>query len=234
MSEIQHLCQYFQQHRVVRIIVEYLVMMTSLAVILLSNVFGFVRSDAFAQASCASDDLTHVVTPGETLDGIASSYNTTWQRLASYNHLADPNTIAVSQHICIPHSSGVVVSGKGLVATASQQSNPFPYGACTWWADERYFQLHGMYVPWRMNANAYQWVARAYDFNWHVSSQPSVGAILVLQPWVEGAYSMGHVAIVESVLSNGHVVASNMAWGWSSGVTNTQFAPGPGVSFITS
>lgn len=32
--------------------------------------------------------------------------------------------------------------------------NVFPYGACTWWADQRYYQLHGIFVPWHTQANA--------------------------------------------------------------------------------
>ena len=112
--------------------------------------------------------------------------------------------------------------------------NVFPYGACTWWADQRYYQLHGIFVPWRTQANAWQWVARARQFGWHVSRWPSPGAIVVLQPWVEGAYGLGHVAVVERILRNGHVIASNMSWGrypWR--VAYAQFAPGPGVMFIS-
>ncbi len=94
--------------------------------------------------------------------------------------------------------------------------------------------MNGIYVPWTTNANALQWQARAYDFHWRVSSTPTVGAIIDLQPWVQGAYSLGHVAVVERVLGNGRVLASTMNWGvyyWE--VTYVQFTAGPGVSFIT-
>jgi surface antigen len=60
-----------------------------------------------------------------------------------------------------------------------------------------------------------------------------VGAIVVLQPWVQGAGGLGHVAVVERVLSNGHAISSNMNWGlrrWQ--VTYVEFAPGYGVSFV--
>src|SRR5947209_20343914 len=40
--------------------------------------------------------------------------------------------------------------------------NWFPYPWCTWWADSRYHQLHGVYVPWHTQSNAWQWTARAY------------------------------------------------------------------------
>jgi surface antigen len=117
------------------------------------------------------------------------------------------------------------------VATVAQQpikgqNNPFPYGSCTWWAAQRYHQMTGIYVPWKTQANAWQWTARANQFHWKVSAKPKRGAIIDLQPWVQGAYGYGHVAVVEQVLSNGHVIASNMSWGaypWR--VSNVQFKP---------
>lgn len=112
--------------------------------------------------------------------------------------------------------------------------NVFPYGSCTWWANQRYYQLHGVFVPWRIQSNAWQWTARAYQFGWHVSRSPVEGAIIDLQPGVQGAsFWAGHVAVVERILSNGHVIASNMNWGarpWR--VTYIEFAPGSGVTFI--
>jgi surface antigen len=111
--------------------------------------------------------------------------------------------------------------------------NLFPYGSCTWWANQRYFQLHGIFVPWRTQSNAWQWTARAEQYGWQVSMYPVVGAIIDLQPGVQGASWIGHVAVVESILSNGDVSASNMNWGaypWQ--VTYVEFAPGPGVTFL--
>lgn len=111
--------------------------------------------------------------------------------------------------------------------------NVFPYPSCTWWADQRYYQLHGMFVPWHTQANAWQWTDRAYQYGWHVSSSPAIGAIINLQPGVQGAGGLGHVAVVERILSNGHVIASNMSWGaYPSSVTDVEFAPGPGVTFL--
>jgi surface antigen len=112
--------------------------------------------------------------------------------------------------------------------------NPFPYGSCTWWGSQRYHQLTGIYVPWTTQATAWQWTARANQFHWRVSTHPTVRAIVDLQPWVQGAYGSGHIAVVEKVLSNGQVIASNMSWGahpWS--VVDVKFKPGPGVTFIS-
>jgi surface antigen len=113
-------------------------------------------------------------------------------------------------------------------------SNPFSFGQCVWWADQRYYQLHGVFVPWRTNAMAANWVNRAREFGWHVYGIPKVGSIMVLQPGVQGAYSAGHVAVVEHLLSNGSVIASSMNWGSRPAmVTNSTFHLGPGVAFIS-
>lgn len=133
--------------------------------------------------------------------------------------------------------TGTTVSNtltQGTPYSAQGSVNAFPYGSCTWWANQRYYQLHGIFVPWRTQSDAWQWTARAYQFGWYVSDEPVEGAIIDLQPGVQGASSWaGHVAVVERILSNGHVIASNMNWGarpWQ--VTYVEFAPGPGVTFI--
>ena len=211
---------------------------------------------AQSQTVCSSGDRTYRVVSGDTLGGIAYRYGKSWASLASHNHITNPNLIYVNQVICIPGAGTVnnvvhtststshaslntvsaprsttktVVSARSFVGSV----NVFPYGQCTWWANQRYFQIHAVFVPWRTQSDAWAWTARAYQFGWHVSSLPTVGSIIDLQPWVQGAYGSGHVAIVERVLSNGHVVASTMNWGaypWQ--VTYVQFAPGPGVTFI--
>jgi len=113
-------------------------------------------------------------------------------------------------------------------------SNVFPFGQCTWWPDQRYYQLHGVFVPWRTGASAANWVDRARESGWHVSDTPAVGSIIVLQPGVQGAYSSGHVGVVEHLLNNGSVVASSMNWGSNpAAVTEYTFHPGPGVAFIS-
>ena len=236
MSQLwkQRAWQYICQHRVVSIIVGHVVVMTVLSVVLLNNAFGLPLFGAFAQSSCASGSQLYTVASGDTLGGIAARYNTTWESLASYNKIANPNTIYVSQHICIPGHTASTSAALSLAKAVRGQTDVFPYGQCTWWANERYYQLHGVFVPWTSNADAWEWTARASDFHWNISSQPSVGSIIDLQPWVEGAYGLGHVAVVERVLGGGHVIASNMNWGGSgSQVVDVEFSAGPGVTFIS-
>jgi surface antigen len=113
--------------------------------------------------------------------------------------------------------------------------DPYPYGQCTYWADYRYHQLTGVWVPWGGNAD--QWVAGARASGWNVSTQPHVPSIIVLMPGVQGAnIYYGHVAVVESKTSDGGVYTSNMNWyanggGWAI-VSYYTFYPGSGVYFV--
>jgi surface antigen len=111
--------------------------------------------------------------------------------------------------------------------------NNFPYGQCTYWADYRYHQVTGHYVPWR--GNAYAWASGARQFGWNVSSRAHLHSIIVLQPGVQGAGGLGHVAFVEKVNPDGSAYTSNMNWyaggGWGR-VSYYTFYPGSGVSFV--
>lgn len=224
--------QYVKEHRPVRLILEAAGVLLTLITLFLGNGFGM-PPKAFAQSPCPSGEKTYVVNAGDNLSTIAERYHTDWQTLVSSNHLANANFLSVDETICIPKN--VMGSQSATQAGASGTNNPYPYGQCTWWADERYHQLHGVYVPWtNESSDAWQWTERARTFGWHVSSHPSVGAILNLQPWVQGAYGLGHVAVVEQILSNGNVVASNMNWGSAPGqVIDVTFTPDAGVTFLT-
>lgn len=105
----------------------------------------------------------------------------------------------------------------------------FPSGQCTYWADLRYHQLTGYWVNWR--GNAYQWMYGAASNGWIVSASPHVPSIVVLQPGVDSAGSVGHVAVVESLNGNGTVHTSDYNWG-SPMLSHQDFAVGPGVAFL--
>lgn len=49
-----------------------------------------------------TNDVTYTVKSGDTLSGIAARYNTTYQKLAEYNNIANPSIIYVGQKIRIP------------------------------------------------------------------------------------------------------------------------------------
>ena len=52
----------------------------------------------------SSSDYEYVVKSGDTLSSIARRYNTTYQELARYNNIANPNLIYVNQVIKIPNA----------------------------------------------------------------------------------------------------------------------------------
>lgn len=130
--------------------------------------------------------------------------------------------------------------------------NPFDptyRGQCTWWAQERYHQLTGLWTP--MLGNAYQWLGQAQAAGWETGDKPPNGipSIICMQgnagqgliPSLGGKY--GHVAIVEKINPDGSVLTSNMDWSVGTPfqtninthgypVRQVLFKPGTGVSFI--
>lgn len=223
-----------------------------LAMFLTTNI---ISAHAQAIGICTSNDITYAIKTGDTLNKIATRYHTTSSALATHNSVANPDLIYAGRTLCVPQRSSVSNSTvtqhpaanistnvnqsqqPAMMNTANNASvgsgNPYPYGQCTWWADERYHELHGVYVPWTSNSDAWQWTTRAEQFGWHVSSTPSIGDIIDLQPDVQGAYNLGHVAVVEQVLSSNEVIASSMNWGADPmQVTDFQFTSGAGVTFI--
>lgn len=117
------------------------------------------------------------------------------------------------------------------MAALNGTANNYPPGQCTQYADERYHQLTGFYVPW--SGNAADWSFMAGANGWSVSSKPVVPSIIVLQGGVQGAdIAYGHVAVVESV-SGSNIQTSNLNWGPNySQVSSVTFHAGPGVSFV--
>lgn len=60
---------------------------------------GYSKSITVPQTT---DDEIYVVNKGDTLSGIAAKYGTTYQKLAQYNNIANPNIIYAGQKIKIP------------------------------------------------------------------------------------------------------------------------------------
>ena len=77
------------------------------------------------QAKPATGDEVYTVKSGDTLYGIASKYNTTYQELAKYNNIANPSIIYVGHKIRIPWVSSVgdIVVFNGTVHYANAYAN---------------------------------------------------------------------------------------------------------------
>ena len=67
----------------------------------LTEKFGY----AYNNENLDKLEVGDVVKKGDTLSGIASKYGTTYQVLASYNGISNPNVISVGQVIKIPNGT---------------------------------------------------------------------------------------------------------------------------------
>ncbi len=128
---------------------------------------------------------------------------------------------------------GTTGSGAMIAATNIYQDTT----QCTWYADERYHTLTGLYVPWA--ADAHGWLAGAQANGWAWATLPPSGipSIIVLQAGVQGADTLyGHVGVVEQVNSDGSVSTSDLNWGLTAAaraqVSSVVFQVGPGVDFV--
>lgn len=78
----------------------------------ISGVYGWVDAKDVSKVKSATPatptttDEIYVVKSGDTLSGIAAKYGTTYQKLAAYNNISNPNVITVGQKIKIPKAGG--------------------------------------------------------------------------------------------------------------------------------
>ena len=82
---------------------------------------------------------TYVVKSGDTLSGIATKFGTTYQKLAQYNNIANPNAISVGQVIKIPGATPSYAVGATYTIQVDQLS--VRVGAGTNCARKTYEQL---------------------------------------------------------------------------------------------
>jgi len=75
----------------------------------------------FAHGTCRATDRTYRVAWGDNLSSIASRYGTSYQSLAQYNGIGNPNLIYASELLCIPSGRTTTTSGgSGGAPVASQ------------------------------------------------------------------------------------------------------------------
>lgn len=67
--------------------------------------YNEVQSKVNELLGSSNNVTTYTVKSGDTLSGIASKYGTTYQKLAEYNNISNPNRINVGQVIKIPSSN---------------------------------------------------------------------------------------------------------------------------------
>lgn len=80
---------------------------------LISAGYNYNEIQAKVNSILASNSVvTYTVKSGDTLSSIASKYGTTYQKLAQYNNISNPNIINVGQVIKIPNTNSSQVSNK--------------------------------------------------------------------------------------------------------------------------
>lgn len=81
------------------------------------------------EVSKDTSEVAYIVKKGDTLSSIAKKYNTTYQKLAEYNNIKNPNVISVGQKIKIPNQkktiTHIVKKGETLSAIASKYKTTY-------------------------------------------------------------------------------------------------------------
>ncbi|HMH70022.1 MAG TPA: CHAP domain-containing protein [Candidatus Saccharimonadales bacterium] len=190
------------------------------------------------------DGIVYVAKDGDTVDSIASKYQASKDRIVSFNDL-ELGGLANGRALIIPGGVLPETERPGYVAprnAASQGSygggystvnsqiarasagNRYASGNCTWYAYERRVQL-GRPVG-SFWGNAATWSKGAREAGYQVDNKPSVGAIM------QNGGGYGHVAIVESIGSDGSLTLSEMNYaGNYNRVTSRTVSAGTAAGF---
>lgn len=184
------------------------------------------------------DGVLYTVKNGDNIDSIASKYSTNRDRLVSYNDL-EASGVAPGQQIVLPggilpinerpgyslpvaaaRTSGALARSAPSVSgpvSINNVGNRYDYGYCTWYVYNRRAEL-GRPVG-SFWGNATTWASYARNAGFVVNGTPAVGSVLQ-NSWQAGGY--GHVAVVESVNSDGSIFVSEMNYvGWNIRSTRT-------------
>lgn len=168
------------------------------------------------------DGVIYTVKDGDTVDSLASKYRANAASIVTFNDL-ELGGLSTGKQLVIPGGIVPETERPGYVApqaAASQGSynggystvnaqiasasagNRYAFGNCTWYAYERRAQL-GRPVG-SFWGNAATWAMYAQAAGYVVNNTPAVGAVM------QNGGGYGHVAIVESVNSDGSITISEM------------------------
>jgi len=181
------------------------------------------------------DGVLYDVQSADTIDSIVSKYGVEKTRMVLYNDLEvsglEPNTSIILPNGILPENERPGYVAPYIAPVASiisygfvSSGNDYAFGYCTWYAYQRRLDLGNPVSSSLGNANT--WALRSptgYDH------EPSAGAVLVDESgW------LGHVAVVESVVLNDHIVISEMnnsAYGGWNIVNNRTISYGQAVLY---
>jgi surface antigen len=167
--------------------------------------------------------IVYKVKPGDTVDGLASTYQSNKELLIAINDI-EVGGLPVGQYVVLPDGQPAAVATRGGTRggvpalsgfawggyAAVYGSNGYDYGYCTWWAAKRRADI-GRPIPSNLG-NASTWKVLAQRAGLGVGSAPAAGAVI----WTPPRDYYGHVGFVESVNSDGSVNISEMnTAGWA-------------------
>lgn len=186
------------------------------------------------------DGILYVVKTGDTVDNLASKYVADKNRIVAFNDL-ELGGLTAGATIIIPGGvlpanerpgyvaprRGVISGGYSTVSSSAARvtlGNKYAFGNCTSYAYERRLQLgRPVSGSW---GNASSWASLARAAGYVVNNTPAVGAVM------QNGGGYGHVAIVESVNSDGSITISEMNYaGNFNRVTSRTVSAGTAAGF---
>ena len=177
---------------------------------------------------------------------VAGRGNDLWYQTSDGHFVSDDDietdTLKVAAPECgsappgVPGDTAPIIDAGG--AGRTQGVNPGTPGQCTWGAAQKWFEASGSYPA--LLGDAMSWGDTATAAGWTVVADAHERSIVVFQPGVAGAGSIGHVAWVESVSQRPdgrwiHVIEMNNAYLGGVGIFNGRDVKEvPGMSYILS
>lgn len=128
------------------------------------------------------------------------------------------------------------VADAGRATGRTRGVNPGTEGQCTWGAAQKWFEASGSYPA--LFGDALSWNDAATAAGWTVTDDAQDRSIVVFEPGVAGAGSVGHVAWVDSVSQRAdgrwiHVTEMNNSYLGGVGIFNDRdIMDVPGMSYI--
>jgi surface antigen len=114
---------------------------------------------------------------------------------------------------------------------STRSSNLFPYGQCTWYAEQEARNYTGRWL--NIWGNAWAWAGSAASGGWTVGTYPRIGSVIVFAAGYDGAGGYGHVGWVTQVYPASHTVAfTEMNWRGAGVVDSRSITNGFGNSNI--
>ena len=197
------------------------------------------------------DGIVYTVKSGDSLKSIVEKYQASLERVISYNKLKDGERLKEGIELVLP--GGILpeedrpdYNPKSRIASITSSSksvgqsnvtvaispnynvkagNAYAWGNCTWYVYNRRPDIGSFW------GNASTWAVSARAAGYRVDQTPSVGAIAqwnaYANPYIWG---YGHVAIVESINSDGTITVTDMNYAGKLNVVTTRTVSASSVS----